>query len=120
MTAVRSDIEQFQFGENFDVVVAIGLLTFFPRRVASVLMERIQYAVRPVGRAVVNVLVEGTTFMDMFDGDSYCLFAPDELEHAFAKWKIDLRRDNEALAPGGTQKRFSTVVARKMSGSEAR
>lgn len=116
LMAVETGVEEFHFGERFDAVVAIGLLTFFPRPVASILMDRIQRAVRPGGCAIVNVLLEGTTFLDMFDGDRYCLFAPDELEHAFATWKIELTRNDEFPAPGGTRKRFSTVIARKTSG----
>lgn len=114
LTAVRSDIQQFEFRDSFDVVAAIGLLMFFPRPGAVELMERIQRAVRPGGCAVVNVLVQGTTFMDMFDADRYCLFAPEELEASFANWKTELTRKDDFPAPGATVKRFLTVAARKM------
>lgn len=117
VSAVLSDIQQFEFRETFDVVAAIGLLMFFPRRVAMELMNRIQRAVRPGGYAIVNVLLQGTTFVEMFDGDRYCLFALDELEASFGNWKIELARKDDFPAPGATVKRFSTVIARAVSSS---
>jgi tellurite methyltransferase len=113
LTAVQCDMQQFEVGETFDVVVAIGLLMFFPRQVALELLDKVQRAVRPGGCAVVNVLVQGTTFMDMFDGDRYCLFGPGELEAAFTDWTTLLARQDEFPAPNGTVKRFATIIARK-------
>lgn len=113
LTAVRADVLAFALGEPFDAVVAIGLLMFFPRSVAEGLLRALQGAVRPGGRAVVNVLVHGTTFLEMFDGDRYVLFTPDELRAAFGGWTIELEREDAFPAVGATVKRFSTVVARK-------
>jgi tellurite methyltransferase len=86
---------------------------FFPRPDAYTLLAAIRGAVRLGGSAAVNVLVEGTTYMQMFDGNRYCLFAPDELEKAFTDWEVALSRRDDFPAPGGTVKRFSTIVARK-------
>ncbi len=113
LTAVQSDIQQFEVRETFDAVVAIGLLMFFPRQVALELLDVVQRAVHRGGCAVVTVLIEGTTFMDMFDGDRYCLFAPEGLEASFAGWTILLSRVGEFAGPNATVKRFSTVIARK-------
>ena len=113
LTAVQSDLQQFQAREAFDVVVAIGLLMFFPRPIALQLLGEVQRAVRPGGCAIVNVLVQGTTFMDMFDGDAYCLFAPGEIEAAFDGWTTILARQDEFPAPRATVKRFTTLVVRK-------
>ncbi len=114
LTAVQSDVQQFEVGETFDVVVAIGLLMFFPRQLALELLNKVQRAVRPGGCAIVNVLVQGTTFMDMFEGDRYYLFAPGEIEAAFTGWTTTLVRQDEFPAPNGTVKRFTTVIARKL------
>ncbi len=113
LTAVQRDVQQFRAVETFDVVVAIGLLMFFPRQVALELLETVKGAVRPGGCAVVNVLVQGTTFLAMFDGDRYCLFAAEEIEAAFAGWTTLLARRDEFPAPGDTAKRFATIIARK-------
>lgn len=113
LTAVQSDLQQFQAREAFDAVVAIGLLMFSPRPVALQILNEVQRAVRPGGCAIVNVLVQGTTFMDMFDGDAYCLFAPGEIEAAFDGWTTILARQDEFPAPRATVKRFTTLVARK-------
>ncbi len=91
LTAVQRDIQQFEVRETFDVVVAIGLLMFFPRQVALELLDTVQRAVRPGGCAIVNVLVQGTTFMDMFDSDRYCLFTPEEVVAAFTGIKSERR-----------------------------
>jgi tellurite methyltransferase len=113
LTAVQSDIERFEIRDTFDSVATIGLLMFFPRQVAVELLTKVQRAVKPGGCAVVNVLVQGTTFMDMFDGDRYCLFAPSEIEAAFAGWTPLFRREDDFAAPKGTVKRFATLIARR-------
>lgn len=114
LTAVQTDVQQFEVHEPFDVVVAIGLLMFFPRQLALELLNKVQRGVRPGGCAIVNVLVEGTTFMDMFQDDRYYLFAPGEIEAAFTGWATILVRQDEFPAPNGTVKRFTTLAARKV------
>ncbi len=113
LSAVQCDVQQFEMRESFDAVVAIGLLMFFPRQLALELLAKVQRAVRPGGCAVVNVLVQGTTFMSMFDGDGYCLFTREEVEAAFAGWTTVFTRQDEFPAPNATVKRFTTLVARK-------
>jgi len=113
LTAVESDVRTYELRETFDAVVAIGLLMFFPCPDARALLEGIRRAVRPGGCAAANVLIEGTTYMQMFDGDRYCLFAPDELDAAFRDWSVVVSKRQEFPAPGPTVKRFSTVVARR-------
>lgn len=113
LEAVEADIQGYELEGSFDTVVAIGILMFFPREVALALLERVQRAVSPGGCAVVTVLIEGTTFMRMFDDGRYYLFAPDELERSFAGWAMMLSRVGEFPGPNGTVKRFATVIARK-------
>jgi tellurite methyltransferase len=58
-----------------------------PNRVADVFptgsgreaLAKIKSLVKPGGQVAVNVLIEGTTFMDMFDPTGYCLFGENEL-----------------------------------------
>ncbi|MBZ5637845.1 MAG: methyltransferase domain-containing protein [Acidobacteriia bacterium] len=110
---VLADLGTFRIARDFDTVVAIGLLMFFRRERALKLLSHIQERVRPRGRAVVNVLVEGTTFLDMFDPENYYLFGSDELRERFAGWDILVWRAETYPAPSGTVKEFTTVIAEK-------
>ncbi len=113
MAAVFADVSAYRVAGEYDTIVAIGLLMFLARQPALELLSEISHHVAPGGCAVVNVLVEGTTYMEMFDTGSYYLFGRDELESHFAGWKIELSRRQTFPAPGGTVKEFSTVIARK-------
>lgn len=99
---------------RFDVVIAIGLFMFFPCPAARRQLARAMEAVRPGGILVVNVLVEGTTFMSMFDEKAgYCLFAEDALPMALAGWEMLDDRVEAFPAPDGLSKRFRTSIARR-------
>jgi tellurite methyltransferase len=113
--AIQADIGRWTIEQSYDTIVAIGLLMFFDREPALRLLRAIQERVSPGGRAVVNVLIEGTTYMDMFDQGNYCLFRRSELEERFAGWTILLSRYRTFPAPGRTRKEFSTVIAEKSS-----
>lgn len=109
-----ADLADYQPQGSFDAVVAIGLFMFFPCDVARRQLHRALAAVRLGGVAVVNVLIEGTTFMDMFDAErGYCLFAESELPAALAGWQMLDDRVEPFDAPGGTLKRFRTSIARR-------
>lgn len=107
------DLDQETPTGAFDAVVTIGVLMFFPRPRAEALLGAVAACTRPGGLIVVNTLIEGTTYLDIFAPDHYTLFGADELERHFAAWQIlDSRRDGFD-APGGTRKEFSTVTARR-------
>jgi tellurite methyltransferase len=111
--AIAADIGSWAIDAQYDTIVAIGLLMFFRRERALQLLRNAQDHVNPGGRAIVNVLVEGTTYMGMFDDDNYCLFASDEIEGRFDGWAILASRRQSFPAPGDTRKEFSTVIAEK-------
>ncbi len=111
--AVQAEIGTMTITERYDTIVAIGLLMFFRRETAHRLLREIQDRVVPGGRAIVNVLVEGTTFMDMFDPDDHYLFGRDELDRRFTDWIVLTSRSQSFPAPGGTLKVFSTMIAEK-------
>jgi len=113
MTAVLADLAAYRIAGAYDTIIAIGLLMFMRCAAARELLAQIKQHVAPNGVAIINVLVEGTTYMDMFDPGAHCLFAADELEREFAAWKIEHARNERFPAPGGTQKEFATLVARK-------
>lgn len=113
ITAQEADLQDMDIRGAFDCVVAIGLLMFFPQEAAGEALTKIKGLVRPGGLAAVNALIEGTTFMDMFDPAGYWLFGEDELPEAFAGWAMEYSRIESFPAPKDTVKRFCTVVARR-------
>jgi len=111
--AIETDLRKYQITEDFDCVVSIGLLMFFDCQTAFRILSMLQARVRPGGIAVINVLIEGTTYLDMFHGNHYCLFAPEEIEGRFANWDIIHSKFSEFDAPGHRVKSFITLIARK-------
>lgn len=111
--AAATDLRDHAPDGPFDTVVAIGLLMFFDCATAQRQLGRLQACVRPGGAAVVNVLVEGTTYLDMFDGQGHCLFAGDALRQSFAGWDILLDEHQDFDAPRDSRKCFATLIARK-------
>jgi tellurite methyltransferase len=107
------DYEITTIDGQFDVVVSIGLLMFFDCATARRALARLQAAVADDGVAIINVLVEGTTYFEMFDAQSHCLFARDEVERAFAGWQILHSEFRDFPAPGERVKSFVTLVAQK-------
>ena len=86
---------------------------FFPPQAARKALGKIKSLVRPGGLAAVNVLIEGTTFVDMFDPSGYYLFAENELSEAFSDWITEYSKLDSFAAPNDTVKRFCTLVARR-------
>ncbi len=113
--AMQVDIEGWTIDRPYDTIVAIGLLMFFCCERARELLRAVQKKVKPGGRAIVNVLIEGTTYMGMFDPDHYCLFRRTELEESFTGWTLLEARYQTFPAPEETRKEFSTVIAEKPS-----
>ena len=118
--AIEADLRHHRIGEDFDCVVSIGLLMFFDCATAFENLSMLQARVRPGGIAVVNVLVEGTSYLDMFQSGHYCLFARNELEGRFAGWTIIHSEFRDFDAPGQTIKSFATVIARKPCPADGR
>lgn len=113
ITARLADLRKYELAEDYDVVVAIGLLMFFGEATARRQLAQLQAHVRPGGSAIVNVLIEGTSFLDMFDPIDHYLFQRDELRDAFAGWEIQKAFFDDSPAPGNTLKCFATLIARK-------
>jgi tellurite methyltransferase len=113
VSATLADLRDYLPPGKYDCIVSIGLLMFFECQTAFKVLTDLQAHVRPGGLAVVNVLVQGTTYMDMFDPSACCIFSPAELRHRFAGWKVERFDIDEFEAPNNTIKRFATIIARK-------
>ena len=113
VSATLADLRDYRIVGNYDCVVSIGLLMFFDCPTAFKVLAELQDHVRPGGYAIVNVLIEGTSYLDMFDSEAHCLFAPSELPGRFSEWEIKVSEFNNFEAPRQTMKRFCTVIARK-------
>lgn len=111
--AGEADLRAHRPEGTFDAIVAIGLLMFFDCATALRQLGVLQSHLRPGGVAAVNVLVEGTTYLEMFEPGEYCLFARDALARRFAGWEILHDEFAEFAAPNGQVKAFETLIARK-------
>lgn len=113
LNAALADLRTYRLTEDFDAVVSIGLLMFFDYSTARQQLAQLQTGVRPGGIAAINVLIQGTSYLDMFDPPSCCLFAKDEMRTCFAGWEILCEKFDDLPAPGETIKSFITFIARK-------
>ena len=111
--AEEVDLASYRITEVFDTVVAIGLLMFFPKSRALEMLEDIKNHVSPGGNAIVNVLIEGTNYLDMFEPDRYYLFGHDELQERLAGWDVLQSRYDNFKASGPSVKAFATIIARR-------
>jgi len=108
-----ADLSTYAITRQYDTIIAIGLLMFFSRTRALAMLSDIQSQVAPGGHAVINTLIEGTSYMDMFEPGNFCLLARGELEQLFAGWTLAHVQHQDFAAPGDTVKSFVTLVARK-------
>ena len=113
IAAQVADLRDHRLTDDYDCIVSIGLLMFFDGPTALGILGQLQDRVRPGGIAAINVMIEGSTYLDMFDPSGYCLFEPDELGRRFAGWEL-LHSTLQCFdAPMAKVKRFTTIVARK-------
>lgn len=113
ISASVADLRDYSITGDYDCIVCIGLLMFFDCTSAFKVLSQLQSHVRPGGLVIINVLVEGTTYMEMFDPSSHCLFEPFEMLRRFKGWDIEHSEFTDFEAPQATLKRFSTVIARR-------
>lgn len=113
LEAVLANAVDYRPGRSFDTVACIGLLMFLDCDTADTVLRRLADAVVPGGTLIVNVLVRGTTFMDMFEPGGHCLFEPAALDARFADWTTLAAEEARFDAPGATVKVFRTLVVRR-------
>ena len=115
LAAYQVDLSHYTIDGDYDSIVAIGLLMFFPQDKARAMLADIIRHTKPGGVAAINVLIEGTTFLGMFEPEHYYLFDDTELTKAFAGWEALYSKYDEFPAPENTVKKFHTLVARKQA-----
>lgn len=113
INAAQADLRNHALRRPYDCVVSIGLLMFFDCPTAAATLAALQAAVRPGGMAAINLLVQGTTYLDMFDPEDHCLWPAQALQQHFDGWTLLAAEAADFEAPGGTVKRFATVIARR-------
>lgn len=113
LRAETADLGHVHLGHDYDCIVCIGLLMFFPEARARDWLEDVRAHVRPGGVAVLNLLTEGTTFMGMFQAGHYHLFRPGEAQGLFPGWTALEARQDCFPAPEETVKVFDTLVLRR-------
>lgn len=113
LEAHEADLVHYPLAQDYDAIVAIGLLMFFPQARAEALLADIVAHVRPGGVAVLNVLTEGTTFLGMFEPGHYHLFPQGAMAAALSGWDILVASHDTFPAPNDTLKAFDTVIARR-------
>ncbi|MCX7175466.1 MAG: class I SAM-dependent methyltransferase [Proteobacteria bacterium] len=111
--AIEADLRNHEIAEEFDCVVSIGLLMFFDCPTALRILTMLQDRVRPGGIAVVNVFIEGTTYLDILQPDSHCLFPHEEMARCFSGWDILHSEFRDFDAQNGSIKSFVTLVAQR-------
>jgi tellurite methyltransferase len=109
----QCELSHWKAESTYDTVVSIGLLMFFSGEEAAAVLAEMQRASRLGGILAVNALIEGTTFLDMFEPGRFCLWTSNELLAQFAGWHILEHRQQEFPAGSAQLKRFSTVVAER-------
>lgn len=113
ITASQADLRNYAVTGEFDTVVSIGLLMFFDCPAAFKSLGNLQACVREGGIALINVMIEGTTYMDMFDPVDHCLFSRSEMHRRFAGWDILHCEFSNFAKPENRVKSFVTLIARK-------
>ncbi|MCZ8253153.1 MAG: class I SAM-dependent methyltransferase [Hylemonella sp.] len=111
--AREAELSAYQLSADFDTVVCIGLLMFMDCDSALHQLTQLQQRLRPGGVLVLNVLVEGTNYMEMFDPQRHCLLTAQQLRERFAGWTLEQFEQRDFPAPGDTVKSFVTLIARK-------
>lgn len=111
--AELADLSTYKISENYDVIVSIGLLMFMEKSKAYEILNNIKLHIGSGGYAVINVLIDTTTYLDMFDPNNFYLFGHNELQEQFAGWEIVESQYDNFETPCSSIKAFATLVARK-------
>ena len=111
--AHETDLSHYAIDRDYDAIVAIGLLMFFPRARAEAMLADILGHVKPGGVVALNTLTQGTSFLGMVEPGHCHLFPVGAMKAALAGWEILAESHEVFPAPGDTLKAFDTIIARR-------
>lgn len=111
--AQQADLSDHRLQKDFDTVVSIGLLMFLDCAQALQQLAQLQQRLRSGGAFALTVLVQGTTYLDMFDPRQQCLLRPEQLLAHFEGWHIVEQREPVFPAPQQRVKSFLSLIAIK-------
>ena len=114
--AQQADLADYRLQRQFDSIAAIGLLMFLDCAHALQQLAQLQACLRPGGVLVLNLLVQGTTYLDMFDPQQHCLQTAAWWQQRFSGWQLERCQTEDFPAPGGRVKAFLTLIATKPLG----
>ncbi len=83
LRAKVADVSQYQFKQEFDLVIAVGLLHFLPQETGHQLVARMKAATKKGGFNVVAALAEQHPF-----NPKPHVYAQGELKKLYTDWKI--------------------------------
>ena len=111
--ARQAELADYRLPQDFDAIVCIGLLMFLDCEHALRQLAQLQARLRPGGVLVLNLLVQGTTYLDMFDPRQQCLLPAPQWRAPFAGWQIEQCTTQDLPAPQQRVKAFLTLIATK-------
>lgn len=111
--AREADLRVHEIDGPYDTVVSIGLLCYFDRASATHALGRLREGVRPGGVLFVNLLVDGTTWIEGFAGGPRCLVPAGEWRARLDDWEVLVDDRTDVAVADGTVKRFVTLAARR-------
>lgn len=114
--AQQADLADYRLQRQFDSIAAIGLLMFLDCAHALQQLAQLQACLRPGGALALNLLVQGTTYLDMFDPQQHCLQTAARWQQCFNGWQLERCVTEDFPAPGGRIKAFLTLIATKPLG----
>lgn len=113
LDAQQAELADYRLPQDFDAIVCIGLLMFLDCEHAGRQLTQLQAHLRPGGVLILNMLVQGTTYLDMFDPQQQCLLPAEQLRARFAGWQIEHSATQDLPAPQQRVKSFLTLIATK-------
>lgn len=111
--AAETELADYRLQQDFDTIVCIGLLMFLDCEHALRQLAQLQQRLRPGGVFILNLLVQGTTYLDMFDPQQQCLLPAQQVREHFAGWQLEQATTQDFPAPQQRVKAFLTLIARK-------
>lgn len=111
--AREADLRAHGIDGGYDTVVSIGLLCYFECAAALRAFSRLREAVRLGGVLFVNLLVDGTTWIEGFADGPRCLLPADDWRTRLEDWQILVDDRIDIAVADGKVKRFVTLAARR-------